>query len=324
MAVQARKHGIREWEAVHRAASMGATVRDAAAAAGVSRMSAWRLSRIESPGEGMWPDLEPEDLVAGGGRTMGYEDRCLIEAYLAAGLRPAEIGRRIGRAPLDRAPGAAQVPRRRLQRQGRPGRRLEAGAQAQAAQARGGAGPQGGGRPRPLAQVVAEADLAQAGGRAPRGGVDEREPRDDLPLDIHPGEGLPAAGGRRRGGAQAGRLRAQAQVEDAPAGPEEELGRELRDQPQARRGRRPRGAGPLGGRPGRELQRELPGHARRAQDQVLVARRLDGHSTKTVVDLLVEMAAAVPDGVAAGLLKTLTWDQGVEMADASASPRRPA
>lgn len=47
----------------------------------------------------------------------------------------------------------------------------------------------------------------------------------------------------------------------------------------------------------------------------LVARRLPGHESRTVVDLLVEMVASVPDGVRGALLSTLTWDQGVEMAE---------
>ena len=47
----------------------------------------------------------------------------------------------------------------------------------------------------------------------------------------------------------------------------------------------------------------------------LVARRLLSHESRTVVDLLVEMVASVPDGVRGALLSTLTWDQGVEMAE---------
>lgn len=47
----------------------------------------------------------------------------------------------------------------------------------------------------------------------------------------------------------------------------------------------------------------------------LVARRLLSHESRTVVDLLVEMVASVPDGVRDALLSTLTWDQGVEMAE---------
>lgn len=49
----------------------------------------------------------------------------------------------------------------------------------------------------------------------------------------------------------------------------------------------------------------------------LVARRLMAHDTKTVVDLLVEMCAEVPGAVRDGLLSTLTWDQGCELADAA-------
>ena len=46
----------------------------------------------------------------------------------------------------------------------------------------------------------------------------------------------------------------------------------------------------------------------------LVARRMDSHAGGSVVDLLVELCAGVPEALRAGLLKTLTWDQGSEMA----------
>lgn len=46
----------------------------------------------------------------------------------------------------------------------------------------------------------------------------------------------------------------------------------------------------------------------------LVARRLLGHESGTVVGLLVEMAASVPDGVRDALLSAPTWDRGVETA----------
>ena len=46
----------------------------------------------------------------------------------------------------------------------------------------------------------------------------------------------------------------------------------------------------------------------------LEMRRLPAHDTRTVVDLLKEMVADVPDGVRRALVSTLTWDQGVEMA----------
>ena len=49
----------------------------------------------------------------------------------------------------------------------------------------------------------------------------------------------------------------------------------------------------------------------------LVARRLDARDSRTVVDLLVEMVAAVPEGVRSALLSTLTWDQGPELAQAA-------
>jgi IS30 family transposase len=49
----------------------------------------------------------------------------------------------------------------------------------------------------------------------------------------------------------------------------------------------------------------------------LEARRLDARDSRTVVDLLVEMVAAVPEGIRSALLSTLTWDQGSELAQAA-------
>ena len=49
----------------------------------------------------------------------------------------------------------------------------------------------------------------------------------------------------------------------------------------------------------------------------LVARRLDARDSRSVVDLLIEMVAAVPEGVRSALLSTLTWDQGPELAQAA-------
>lgn len=48
----------------------------------------------------------------------------------------------------------------------------------------------------------------------------------------------------------------------------------------------------------------------------LVARRLESKDTKTLVDLLIEMTESVPTSIRNALGNSLTWDQGVEMADA--------
>jgi len=48
----------------------------------------------------------------------------------------------------------------------------------------------------------------------------------------------------------------------------------------------------------------------------LVARRLESHDTRTVVDLLIEMAGSVPKTIRDVACRSLTWDQGCEMADA--------
>lgn len=45
----------------------------------------------------------------------------------------------------------------------------------------------------------------------------------------------------------------------------------------------------------------------------LEARRLLAHDSRTVTDLLASMAAGVPEGLRRSLLRTLTWDQGIEM-----------
>ncbi len=52
------------------------------------------------------------------------------------------------------------------------------------------------------------------------------------------------------------------------------------------------------------------------KSRFLVARRLEAHDTRTVVDLLIEMAGSVPDAIRDVACRSLTWDQGSEMADA--------
>lgn len=47
----------------------------------------------------------------------------------------------------------------------------------------------------------------------------------------------------------------------------------------------------------------------------LEMRALPAHDTRTVVDLLIEMVAEVPESVRSSVMSTLTWDQGVELAD---------
>lgn len=47
----------------------------------------------------------------------------------------------------------------------------------------------------------------------------------------------------------------------------------------------------------------------------LAMRALPAHDTRTVVDLLIEMVAEVPASVRSSVMSTLTWDQGVELAE---------
>jgi IS30 family transposase len=113
-----------------------------------------------------------------------------------------------------------------------------------------------------------------------------------------------------------------------------------------RRARRPRSALPprsgaktwvegceISLRPAEAADRAVPGHWEgdlvvgpgaaclvtlvERRTRYLEARRLDARDSRTVVDLLVEMVAAVPDGIRSALLSTLTWDQGPELAQAA-------
>ena len=88
----------------------------------------------------------------------------------------------------------------------------------------------------------------------------------------------------------------------------------------------------LAGRPPEADDRSLPGHWEgdlivgadgrsclvtlvERSTRYLEMRRLLSHESATVVDLLAEMASGVPGGAFSLAAETLTWDQGVEMAE---------
>lgn len=319
MADARRKYGIREWEAVRRAVSEGATVREAAARAGVSRMTAQRLSRVDVPDEGMWPEMDGAGKTGprAAGARLSYEDRCLIAALAADGRTRSHIARAVGchrttvARELGRCPEGEYDPRSAQRdaylRARRPkARKLDS-------------------NPRLRAFVAGR--LAQR--------WSPRQISARLPLE-YPGDG-----GMRVSHEAIyqsiyvqgkGSLRQEVAVEAALR-----RGREKRV-PRSRMPPRPRGKSWVEGcliseRPAEAADRAVPGHWEgdlvvsangsclvtlvERRTRFLLARRLDEHSTRTVVDLLIGMVESVPEAVRAGLLKTLTWDQGAELADAA-------
>ena len=317
-----RKYASRleQWAAVRRELSAGASVRAAAERAGVSRMTAWRLGRAESPGKGMLPmpkDAAATGLPASPGSRLTYGERAAISALSGRGLSAAAIARALGRSPstvsreLGRCPPGEYDPRRA---------HLEAFGLARRPKAR-----RVDSDPRLRAYVV--------GGLARRWSPRQISARmaadhpDDEAMRLSHEAIYRAIYVQGRGA-----LRDEVRVEAA-----------LRRGGSARRPRskmpaRPRGKSWVEGceisaRPPEAADRAVPGHWEgdlvvgpgggclvtlvERKTRFLVARRLDEHTTRTVVDLLVGMVGALPDAVRAGLLSTLTWDQGCEMADAA-------
>lgn len=317
-----KKTRLDEWVAVRRAMDSGASVRAAAEEAGVSRMTAWRLGRIAEPDEGMLP--MPADVAKGAGRPtprpgspLTYEERTIIQVRSEARESAASIARSIGRDPstvsreLRRcAPGAYDA------------RAAELDARAKAR--------------RPKARKL---DANPALRRRVVEGLSERHSPRQISGRLaaeYPGD--PSMRVSHEAIYQAlyvqakGALRDEVRVEAALRS-----GRSRR-KPKSRMPPRPRGKSWVEGcgiseRPPEAADRAVPGHWEgdlvvslngsclvtlvERRTRFLVARRLDEHSTKTVVDLLVEMVGAVPAAVRDGLMSTLTWDQGVEMADAA-------
>lgn len=116
------RYTIDDWRAVRRALASGATVRRAAAEAGVGASTAFRWGRMDEPPEWMWLDMGIAAPAApGGGRSprarLTYEDRCIIHAKRAAGATHAEIAAAVGchrttvARELSRMPEGAYDPR---------------------------------------------------------------------------------------------------------------------------------------------------------------------------------------------------------------------
>ena len=308
-----------QWEAVKRATAAGATVREAAASAGVSRMTAWRLDRIAEPREEMLPMEVPErpEGARRPGDKLDYLDRVRIAELRREGKGAPCIAGEIGCAPstvtreLARCPKGAYDPRAaeidaRKKAKRPKERKLDADPRLRAA--------------------VVEGLSKKWSPRQVSARLEVDYPDDPSMRVSH--EAIYQAIYIQAKGSLREEVKAEAALRSGKA----------RRRPRSKMPPHPRGKSWVEGcgiseRPPEAADRAVPGHWEgdlvvsangsclvtlvERRTRFLVARRLDEHSTKTVVDLLVEMVRGVPAAVRDGLMSTLTWDQGVEMADAA-------
>lgn len=312
------KHTIAEWLAVRDALRSGATVRAAAELAGVGRGTAHRWGRMDGPPDWMWLGMDVDVTVpAGPGRAPGarlaYEDRVIIFEMRRRGATHAEIAAAVG---CHRSTVSRELARM----------------------------PEGGYDPR-----VAQGQAWRAA-RRPRARRLDADPRlrryvvRGLALRWSPEqisrrirEEFPGDGGMR----VSHETIYQALYVQGRGSLRHELGVRVALR-SGRGGRKPRSRLPArGGRPwveGRHVSarppeaedRAVPGHWEgdlvvggdmssclvtlvERRSRFLLASRLDAHDAETVERRLERMVAGLP----AELARTLTWDQGSEMARAA-------
>ena len=96
------KYGIDDWRAVRKALDMGGTVRGTAEETGVNRGAVLRWSRRDEPPEWMWLAMEIDEDArpAKPGKPpkarLSYEDRCIIYAMRREGRTLADIAGAVG------------------------------------------------------------------------------------------------------------------------------------------------------------------------------------------------------------------------------------
>lgn len=308
------RYSIEDWRAVRRALDAGGTIRGVAEATGADRNAVFRWSHGDEPPERMWLDMEiPDSAPAGPGRPpnarLTYEDRCIVFAMRREGSTHAEIAEAVGchrstvsrelaRMPQGRYdPRLAQRDAERAARRPKP-RKLDA-------------------NPRLRAFVVNCLMLRWSPEQISARARDEFPDDEDMRVSCETIYQALYLQGKGQLGHELG-------VQVALRG--------------GRRGRRPRSKLPPRGRPwveGREISarppeaadRAVPGHWEgdlvvggdmssclvtlvERRSRFLLMSRLAVHDADTVEDRLVEMAASIPDE----LKRTLTWDQGSEMA----------
>lgn len=309
------KYSMDDWRAVRAALGAGGTIRDVAAETGVDRNAVFRWGRSDEPPEWMWLSMEVGAPAAPAreGRSpkarLTYEDRVMVFAMRAEGKKHGEIaaavgchrttvGRELARCPEgEYDPRAAHLAAREAARRPKE-RKLD-------------------GCPRLRAYVANGLTLRwspeQISARA----------RDEFPDD----EGMRVS---HETIYQALYVQGKGQLRD-------ELGVQVALR-SGRSRRKPRSKLPARGRPwveGREISarppeaadRAVPGHWEgdlvvggdmasclvtlvERRSRFLLMSRLAVHDADTVERRLERMAESIPDE----LKKTLTWDQGSEMA----------
>lgn len=309
------KYSIDDWRAVRKGLDAGGTIRGVAEDTGVDRNAVFRWGREDEPPEWMWLSMEIEAPGAPAKprrspkARLTYEDRVIIFALLAEGKKPGEIADAVGchrttvARELRRAPGGGYDPRlaqRDAERAARrpKERKLDA-------------------NPRLRAYVVNGLMLRwspeQISSRA----------REEFPDD----------GGMR----VSCETIYQALYVQGRGALRHELGVQVALR-SGRRRRKPRSKLPPRGKPwveGREISarppeaadRAVPGHWEgdlviggdmssclvtlvERRSRFLLMSRLTVHDADTVEERLEKMVGSMPDQ----LKRTLTWDQGAEMA----------
>ena len=313
------KYTIDDWRAVRKGLDAGGTIRAVAAATGVNRDAVFRWSRTDEPPEGMWLAMGI-NLAAAPGRSRGpgerltYEDRVIIFTMRAAGSTHTQIAGAIGchrttvGRELSRFPEGAYDPRL-AQRDAEDAARRPKERKLDA-------------NPLLRAYVASALSLKWSPEQIARR-LEEEFPDDRSMRVSHETiyQALYVQG--------KGTLR-------------EELG-VLVALRSGRRGRKPRSKLParanrpwiegseISLRPPEAADRVVPGHWEgdliiggdmksclvtliERRSRFLLMSRLEIHDADTVEERLVKMMSGLP----AELARTLTWDQGSEMAKASA------
>ena len=310
-----RRYGIEDWRAVKGALGAGATIDGASAEAGVSRSTVHRWAHMGSPPERMLLDMEIDVAAALGrparapGARLTYEDRVIVFAMRGEGKTHAEIAEAVGchrstvSRELARMPEGGYDPRLAQRDASRAARRpkerkLDANPELRAYVVSG---------------LMLRWSPEQISARA----------REDFPGD----------GGMR----VSCETIYQALYVQGRGGLAHELGVQIALR-SGRKGRKPRSKLPARGKPwveGREISarppeaadRAVPGHWEgdlvvggdmssclvtlvERRSRFLLMSRLLAHDAETVEERLEAMAASIPGE----LKRTLTWDQGSEMA----------
>lgn len=311
-----RKYTVEDWRRVREELRAGRSVREVEARTGVSIATVSRWSRLDEPPERMWLNMEIDEHAAPAKpgsaaprARLTYEDRVIIYALAAEGKKPPEIAETVGchrttvARELGRMPEGAYDPRL-AQREAEAAARRPKERKLDAS-------------PRLRSYVVNGLMLHWSPEQI------SRRARDEFPDD--------------------GEMRVscetiyQALYVQGKGGLRHELGVQLALR-SGRKRRRPQSKLPARGKPwveGREISarppeagdRAVPGHWEgdlvvggdmssclitlvERRSRFLLMSRLLVHDAETVEERLERMVRSIPDE----LKRTLTWDQGSEMA----------